>query len=255
MTRHGLHLRRFIAALLIGVVMTVLMGWVAMFVPWSAHLPGPRVDQYLGYAETPENRVVWSIHTGSNAWHRVVLYQVHGHSDTMLIPIPLHPSYRYQYNLDLIPRHLQPRPMHPVTEYEESTVAWYHEVGWPLAVLTCSLHPKPAPPTYVPPIVIGPSMGRPVDYAVRGGVPLGPQPLRRAHRLALPLTPVWPGFAISVLIWGSVGWLLTWGIRDLRRWSRHRAGRCLACGYSRTGLPPDSRCPECGSAVDAVSGG
>ncbi len=29
---------------------------------------------------------------------------------------------------------------------------------------------------------------------------------------------------------------------------RFRSGHCSACGYSRTGLPPKSVCPECGTA-------
>lgn len=40
--------------------------------------------------------------------------------------------------------------------------------------------------------------------------------------------------------------LILWTIR-IRTWCRRRSDHCPACGYSRTGLSPNSRCPECGT--------
>jgi hypothetical protein len=42
-----------------------------------------------------------------------------------------------------------------------------------------------------------------------------------------------------------------WGRRVLLRRSRRRGQRCVACGYSLTGLA-DPRCPECGTPVSPV---
>jgi hypothetical protein len=64
-------------------------------------------------------------------------------------------------------------------------------------------------------------------------------------RHALPLMPVWPGFAIDVLFWGLVSWLLFFAPFTLRRVVRARRGRCVKCGYDMRGL---DACPECGAA-------
>ena len=45
--------------------------------------------------------------------------------------------------------------------------------------------------------------------------------------------PLWPPTLAMVTLVG-VAWL-----------TRVRAGRCPACGYDRSGLPPDAPCPEC----------
>lgn len=62
-------------------------------------------------------------------------------------------------------------------------------------------------------------------------------------RFALPLFPLWPGFALNTLLFAAtlaVLWHVPVGVRRMSRW---RAGRCLACGYSIEGL---DTCPECG---------
>jgi hypothetical protein len=66
----------------------------------------------------------------------------------------------------------------------------------------------------------------------------------------LPLRPLWPGFAINAVLYGSAMWLLLSPVRGrLRRWRRVRRGLCLECGYPVRGL---GKCPECGVAL--VSG-
>jgi hypothetical protein len=66
------------------------------------------------------------------------------------------------------------------------------------------------------------------------------------RRAALPLAPLWPGFAIDTLLYGAVI-LAAWVIP--RAWIRARRsdyGGCTDCGYHCGGLP---LCPECGRAV------
>jgi len=57
------------------------------------------------------------------------------------------------------------------------------------------------------------------------------------------VAPMW--FAVAVIL-VPVGWWFykaRWGIRRARR----RVGLCENCGYSRRGIDPMVRCPECGS--------
>ena len=68
----------------------------------------------------------------------------------------------------------------------------------------------------------------------------GPWYLRR-----LPLTPLWPGFAVNTLLYGIILWLLIPGPFVLRRRIRIRGGRCPQCGYDLRG-DLQRGCPECG---------
>lgn len=71
----------------------------------------------------------------------------------------------------------------------------------------------------------------------------------------LPLSPVWPGFAINSLLFGAA-WLVLLRVAGVPAWRaaagvllrkrvRRKAGLCPECGYDlRTGFV--SGCPECG---------
>jgi hypothetical protein len=64
---------------------------------------------------------------------------------------------------------------------------------------------------------------------------------------AVPFTPLWPGFAINVVIFG-VGWMIAvFGPIAIWRSMRRRPGRCGKCRYDLSGLIGDV-CPECGNA-------
>jgi hypothetical protein len=62
---------------------------------------------------------------------------------------------------------------------------------------------------------------------------------------ALPLIPIWPGFAINTLLYGAALWLLLAGPGALRRIMRRRRGRCPKCNYDLRGVSGVG-CPECG---------
>ena len=62
---------------------------------------------------------------------------------------------------------------------------------------------------------------------------------------ALPLRPVWPGFAINTLFYAAILWLIIPGPFVLRRLIRRRRGLCPACGYDLRHAEHEA-CPECG---------
>lgn len=65
-------------------------------------------------------------------------------------------------------------------------------------------------------------------------------------RFALPLLPIWPGFLINTIFYALLLLALVRVPRMARRALRRRRGRCVSCGYDRSGLDPSSACPECG---------
>ncbi len=95
---------------------------------------------------------------------------------------------------------------------------------------------------------VWPPYGPPVP--VKGGLRLtsphsvtnfGPQLPR-----ALPLRPIWPGFAVNTLFYAAILWLLMSGPFALRRFIRVKGGLCPACAYPRG---QSEVCSECGKAL------
>ena len=64
-------------------------------------------------------------------------------------------------------------------------------------------------------------------------------------RKALPLAPIWPGFAINTVFYAAILWLLTLSPFTARRMIRRKRGHCLKCGYDLRG-DYSAGCPECG---------
>lgn len=74
------------------------------------------------------------------------------------------------------------------------------------------------------------------------GVVLGPWGYPRA----IPLCPIWPGFALNAVLYGAVLWLLAIGRGCLRQQTRTSRGLCPKCKYP-IGTSP--LCTECGANV------
>jgi hypothetical protein len=69
-----------------------------------------------------------------------------------------------------------------------------------------------------------------------------------ATRRRLPLSPLWPGFAINTIFYAAILWLLWIALGRARRFIRVRRGRCPACGYQiAAGVGPV--CSECGQVL------
>lgn len=69
--------------------------------------------------------------------------------------------------------------------------------------------------------------------------------------LALPVMPVWPGFALSWAFGSGIVAVFVYGTHPFRvlRWKA--AGRCQSCGYDVQAL---GQCPECGKSNTKASG-
>ncbi|MCI0362240.1 MAG: hypothetical protein L0Y44_03805 [Phycisphaerales bacterium] len=85
----------------------------------------------------------------------------------------------------------------------------------------------------------------------RGGIPLPPHlPANSApvwDVRALPLVPIWVGFAINTIFYAAILWLLFAGPGALHRWRRLKRGLCPACAYP---IGTSDTCSECGNAIE-----
>ena len=92
-----------------------------------------------------------------------------------------------------------------------------------------------------------------VNWQLAGGIRLAPESINKGtftmlRQRALPLIPVWPGFAVNTLLYAAALWLLCAIPLHVRRRVRMKRGRCPACGYELRGSASDV-CSECGAAV------
>ena len=77
----------------------------------------------------------------------------------------------------------------------------------------------------------------------------GSRPVRRygySFPVALPLRPLWLGFAVNTLFYAAVLWLLGYSVFVMRRFIRVKRGLCPACSYPRGA---SDVCSECGKAI------
>ena len=65
-------------------------------------------------------------------------------------------------------------------------------------------------------------------------------------KLAIPLRPIWPGFAVNTIFYATLLWLAFPGPFVLRRSLRVRRGLCPKCAYP---LGESAICTECGNPL------
>ncbi len=107
-------------------------------------------------------------------------------------------------------------------------------VGFPFRALTCRTD-----------FALAPSRGYFVIHSTHGGLLLS-----RTSDLfgTLPCTPLWLGLLADLAIWSAVSYLALTALNRYRTYrAKKRIGVCPKCRYDRTGLPPTSPCPECGT--------
>lgn len=81
-----------------------------------------------------------------------------------------------------------------------------------------------------------------------GGIPVVESGANAKSR-ALPMIPVWSGFAINSGLFGGSLFTLFVLFAGVRRGARRLRGRCPRCGYALKNV--DGGCPECGHGRDA----
>ena len=74
----------------------------------------------------------------------------------------------------------------------------------------------------------------------------GPWSPSRSFPRALPLRPIWSGFAVNTVLYAAILWLLIPGTFVLRRVIWLKRGLCSACGYP---MGEAGVCSECGKAL------
>ncbi len=70
----------------------------------------------------------------------------------------------------------------------------------------------------------------------------------RYNPIAIPLRPIWPGFAINTVFYAAILWLLMFGVFTTRSLIRRKRGHCIKCSYDLRGAEHEA-CPECGVEV------
>jgi len=78
--------------------------------------------------------------------------------------------------------------------------------------------------------------------AVNGGYLIDPITMTTDFRV-LPLRPIWTGFVVDTLLYGSVLFV----VPTIRFWRRHWRRQCVRCGYKLQS--EQDRCSECGKQV------
>ncbi len=88
------------------------------------------------------------------------------------------------------------------------------------------------------------STGTTLAVTVEHGLDLSNLAVMPEFTRALPVKPIWPGFAINTTFYAAILWLPF----ALRRYVRVKRGHCIKCAYDLRGTEHEV-CPECGVEV------
>jgi len=114
--------------------------------------------------------------------------------------------------------------------------------GWPM--LACArFYADVWTGSTITPVALSPWLeGLPVPTSLQAS-------MWKGHERA-PVVPLWPGFAINTLFYGTLTYGTMAGWAALKRRRRVRRGLCAQCAYPLTG---GDLCPECGMAVRSAT--
>jgi hypothetical protein len=129
----------------------------------------------------------------------------------------------------------------PESEVYRSLMA----TGWPMRALWCPYTLEPIPSGVWP--------RRAHSAIILSRATAATRPGRLSARDdALPILPLWPGFAVDTAVFGGLWTVLLFAPGAARRAIRRRRGRCATCGYDLRSLSQMSACPECGGSPRSV---
>ncbi len=213
-----------LAFLLAGAVVNVVVAWgCAVLIPLMEPGRGalPRVEASLRGQEPDGSWHFWAIHRSKD--RSVLLY--HSFWDARSEDI-----YCYEVSTELRPDELAPSwaglRTPPDADYESR---WVHAFGWPVVSMWRD---------YV--------LGGSSKYELLHGLRVPFLPSDRGLPRAVPLRPIWTGFAVDTLFYATVLWLLIPGPFVLRRFVRLKRGLCVKCAYP---MGESAVCTECGKAL------
>lgn len=208
------HIRRIAWSLAIGAVMTVLVAWLVLLISIDANQAqsqwqDPRPWPIVAPAEWPSQpELVRQTSNGAITF----LYLAHG-------------QIGWQDRIKVDPK---------ATKFTVQVASY----GWPfhaLATFVAGRQDKAG--------MVWMDLGSwragvtmPNTWHDFRGFPLSP----------FPPYPLWPGFAIYTLFFGSIAWIAPMVVGYLKRRRRACRGLCIQCAYPIAGL---SACPECGHPI------
>ena len=215
---------KLVLFLFLGAIVNVAVAWgIALLVDFGV------VHDALGGAKSRRGDWVVFQHVAGGAI-RIRALLVSGDNIEEYEQFPIHPSLLPSWGL------LTQQVSQQVTD--EPFVRVADTYGWPAYSMWCTFAwnttqwPKVQTDPRLSAILITSPMGG--NYAV--------------SQRALPLRPIWQGFAINTIFYTAILWLLTLGPFTARRMIRIKRGRCIKCGYDLREVEHE-KCPECGVQV------
>jgi hypothetical protein len=226
--------------LLLGAIVNVAVAWGVMFRPW----PPPT---------SPARSVVRHV---SDTDHTTILLRpgelllVQAHIPRLPLASGPRPVVSEQEYARIVPRWSQfsmNEPIHrwlPNLEATDLGIAFAeHSSGWPALSLQYTFVER-----------VAPRNARYVLHSNGLSLPVAWQEIDPGRR-ALPISSIWPGFAINTAFYAAILWLLFAAPFAIRKWRRIKRGLCPKCGYDLrggVGATDSAVCPECGHPVETA---
>ncbi|MCH8316590.1 MAG: hypothetical protein IIA64_11505 [Planctomycetes bacterium] len=218
--------------LLLGAIVNVAVAWgAALLVDFHG------AETVVGGAKGRRGDwVIW--HHNAGGAIRIRALAVSGNNIEEYEQYPMHPSLLPLWG----PLAVQVRQQVREQVIDEPFVRVADAYGWPTYSLWCAFAWNTA---QWPNVLTDPRLSAILITSPMGGN-------YALSQRALPLRPIWPGFAVNTIFYTAILWLITLGPFTARRMIRHKRGHCIKCGYDLRG-DFSAGCPECGWRRDSPS--
>ena len=215
-----------LALLVAGAVVNMAVAWgCAVWIPASGPYIGERRAASLTELEADGAWRFWAIERYARSG--AVLYRSHWDTRSELLDC----DEITTRSTDLKPSELAPSwaglRTPPAADYE---IRHAHAYGWPFISMWQDY------------LYTGGGYGGDLVH----GLQLAFLPADGGFARAVPLCPIWPGFAVNALFYAAVLCVPICGLFALRRLIRRRRGLCPACAYP---MGESAVCTECGKPL------